>query len=173
MFKDGVFFGIAEEVMHPFVYFELTKQEAFGPYNSLCVRYPDNSKSTFLPRSFKFRNSTIKPTEPKAILNTVFNVLKKPTELVILVRNLIDASVGQQIFFPTESSLSEFKIPVYFHVMSTNEKMKSMSELRSEVMERGLSIFKGLPMTDVVSNNVLLSIIFLIIFMLQQKTWKT
>ena len=48
MFKDGVFFGIAEEVIHPFVYFKLTKNEAFGSYNSLCVRYPDDSKSTFL-----------------------------------------------------------------------------------------------------------------------------
>ena len=128
MFKDGVFFGIAEEVIHPFVYFELTKNEAFGSYNSLCVRYPDDSKSTFLPNEYPFKNKILKSTQPRDILKSVLSVLLFPKELVILVRNSTDPSVCQKIFFPTQKSLEEFKIPVYFHVMSTKEKMKSRLE---------------------------------------------
>merc|ERR1712008_440248 len=79
-----------------------------------------------------------------------------PKELVILIRNSNDLSVCHKIFFPTQKSLEEFKIPVYFHIMSTKDKMKSMSDLRFDVIERGLSIFKGLPpTTDIVSGKIL------------------
>ena len=79
VFRDGESFGQAEEIILPFVYFDLTKKDAFGPYQSLCVRYSDDSKNTYLPHvksKSLFKNQMLKSTKPEVIFQSILKALK-------------------------------------------------------------------------------------------------
>ena len=69
VFRQKESIGQVEEIFFPFVKFEFNKKKDFGPYSSLCVRYPDESKNTYKPLvKLMFENSSLESTKPKVIL---------------------------------------------------------------------------------------------------------